>query len=36
MSGLMDPRPQMPLVLSRTEGFTWAEKVNVLSERTRL
>ncbi len=34
MSGLMDSKPQMPLVLSRE--FTRVEGVNVLSERAHL
>ncbi len=37
MSGLMDSKPQMPLVLSRTQSFTRVGgEVNVLSERAHL
>ncbi len=36
MSGLMDSKPQMPLVLSRTQRFTRVGGVNVLSERAHL
>ncbi len=35
MSGLMDSKPQMPLVLSRAQ-FTRVEGVNVLSEHAHL
>ncbi len=36
MSGLMDSKPQMPLVLSRTQSLLRVEGVNVLSERAHL